>query len=555
MALTLVGAAIRLRGVGRLGLEHFDEGIYAFAGLWSLESGGLWDLSPDLIAYAPPGFPVLVGLAYAILGVSDLATISVSLLAGIATIPVVGWIGRRTFGPGVGVAAAAFVAFAGPHVAFSRMGLTDSSFLLAWLIALGLGARFLERPTVGRSLALGLAVGLAQNLKYNGWLAGAIVGLTAILDLCVRRPVVGRDVGRVLGQGALAAIVAALAYLPWYLFVERNQGYSALLAHHRGYLGGVSTWWPHLKLQLAEGATLSGGMAWNALTWAIAWSGWMFVAVSPRQVSGWTAWIKPVGVLAGGSLIVALDPRAVWWLGLAASPWLLRDRRPGVRLLGVTWLSMSILTPFYRPYARLWLPLHAAGWLILAWGLSTLGRVSKPAFPSDRPNLLRWGITLASLAILVLALAGPASERRIPFDRLLDPTDGFKSIAAALESGSSRLPGDGLLTLARPPLVFYLALGGKIQARPLDNVGALHQPGARNRWALVDELQLRQAGDPDQIVAELRPRWRIEQVFEDRPNLPTLLDVDPNAAFGPLPTQTSRIFLLAPILGTSESAR
>ena len=123
IAVTLVGALVRLWSPGRLGLVHFDEGIYALAGLWSLSPRGLGALDPTVIAYAPPGFPLLVGLSYLVFGVRDLAAILVSIAAGILTIPVAAWLSRRTFGPGAGAVAAAFTALSGPHIAFSRMAL------------------------------------------------------------------------------------------------------------------------------------------------------------------------------------------------------------------------------------------------------------------------------------------------------------------------------------------------------------------------------------------------------------------------------------------------
>ena len=44
------------------------------------------------------------------------------------------------------------------------------------------GGRFLEKPGPARAILLGLAVGAAQLVKYNGWLAGAIVAATACLE-------------------------------------------------------------------------------------------------------------------------------------------------------------------------------------------------------------------------------------------------------------------------------------------------------------------------------------------------------------------------------------
>ena len=98
-ALMIVGGVLRIWGLGRLGLVHFDEGIYALAGLWSLSPRGLWSLDPTTIAYAPPGFPFLVGLAYWFLGVGDISAILVSIVAGHSDDPGVGLGGRSDVRP------------------------------------------------------------------------------------------------------------------------------------------------------------------------------------------------------------------------------------------------------------------------------------------------------------------------------------------------------------------------------------------------------------------------------------------------------------------------
>ena len=109
------------------------------------------DIDPTVISYAPAGFPVLVGLSYLVSGRQRPGGDSgVDRAAGTLTIPVAAWLARRTFGPGAGGAAAAFAALSGPHVAFSRMALTDASFLLFWLVAIAMGQRFLERPESAR---------------------------------------------------------------------------------------------------------------------------------------------------------------------------------------------------------------------------------------------------------------------------------------------------------------------------------------------------------------------------------------------------------------------
>src|SRR5271169_2062809 len=105
-ALAVIGLGLRSWPVGRLGLSHFDEGIYALVASWSLLPKGLAGIDPSLIPYAPPGYPILGGIVYVVLGRSDGAMIAVSQIAGTLTIPVVAWLGRRTFGPGAGFASA-----------------------------------------------------------------------------------------------------------------------------------------------------------------------------------------------------------------------------------------------------------------------------------------------------------------------------------------------------------------------------------------------------------------------------------------------------------------
>ena len=79
MVLTVLGAIVRLWQIGRLGLVHFDEGIYALAGLWIFSPAGFAGIDPSSISYAPPGLPFLIGLSYLVFGVGDLRGDSVSI--------------------------------------------------------------------------------------------------------------------------------------------------------------------------------------------------------------------------------------------------------------------------------------------------------------------------------------------------------------------------------------------------------------------------------------------------------------------------------------------
>jgi hypothetical protein len=74
---------------------------------------------------------------------------------------------------------------------------------------------------------------------------------------------------------------------------------------------------------------------------------------------------------------------------------------------------------------------------------------------------------------------------------------------------------------------------------------ALLAPGAA-AWAIVDNVLLRQEGEPGEVVRRLLERWEI--VAEEPTTLSnaTLLDVDPEAATGGLSARTEPLLLLRP---------
>jgi dolichyl-phosphate-mannose-protein mannosyltransferase len=563
--LTLLGAVPRFWNFGRLSLTHFDEGIYAFSGLWITGNDGSLGLDPMVIAYAPPGFPILVGLAYLAFGISDYSAILVATVCGIATIPVVGWLGRRTFGPGAGSAASTFAAMSMAHVAFSRKALTDAPFLLAWVVAIGLGGRFLEKPGLARALALGLVVGIAQNLKYNGWLAGVLVIIAAVSGAIKHGD--GRRPGallRTFGWGLAAAIVAALVYAPWFGFVESHGGYAALLRHHRSYLGGASAWWSNWNTQLGEAYALSGTRRWGAIVWSLAWLACGWTAIGPRLVPSWTR-RRSVGFVIGlgfGAALFAFQANIPWWVGLGWSPWLLLSATPTLRLLGSWWLLLSILTPLYHPYARLWLPLHAVGWLFLGGLIARFGS-SRPDFAEDsasrseihagrRQRLVAATVALACVLFATIQVVRER-PRSISWDRVLAPSDSasLRSFVFVRIPREPRLEGKTLRVLARRPLAFYLSVQGRhpFQLEPgLDRLSHVSQPDA---MALIDEALLAQEGNTSEALARLLPYWRTEWSSTIEVDPVTLLDLNPSA-FRSVPRRDLVVWVMSPRITPGE---
>ncbi len=140
------------------------------------------------------------------------------------------------------------------------------------------------------------------------------------------------------------------------------------MAHHRGYVGGWSTWGGHFRVQMSEQTALAGSLAgpiaWTGLAWGLAWGGSRLV----RREGGRD---RPSDMRIGRSrsvllLVLGLIPTAAWWVTLARVPFWFRSTSSGLRVLGVAWVVQAVLTPLYHPYARLWLPLEALGWFALA---------------------------------------------------------------------------------------------------------------------------------------------------------------------------------------------
>jgi dolichyl-phosphate-mannose-protein mannosyltransferase len=546
IALTLIGALIRCWSPSRLGLVHFDEGIYALAGLWSLSPRGLAALDPMFVAYAPPGFPLLVGLSYLVFGLRDLSPIVMSIAAGTLTIPVAAWLSRRTFGPGAGGVAAAFTALSGPHIAFSRMALTDASFLLFWLVAIGMGQRFVERPNPGRAVALGLAVGLAQLFKYNGWLTGAIVLATVVVWLLFHpRELRTRSTAATWGWGAVAALLAALVYWPWFRFVDSHGGYAALLAHQRTFLGDLSSWPEYWSHQLAQERFLSGGPIWVACTGLVAALAMLATTddftMEPRRL------VRLVLETAGLTALCSIRGCS-WWLTLVWI-WFALDKSRGswsksLTLVAIGWAILSILTPFYHPYARLWLPVEAFVWLFLGGVFVSIRSSVEVADRglqwdlSRKSDRLPW-FTVFCVLLAVIAASLQWGQKWVP---VLQSSDSLRQASRTI-AGELPAQTHGLSIYGRPPLLFYLATN-RVSVSRYSELPQMLGPANPTSCALLDLALTRQEHTAEQDLDRVLAPWTVVREIDTSLNGPTLLDIDPSAARGAIIDASARLKLL-----------
>ena len=144
----LTGLLLRLSWPGSIGLDHFDEGIYAFAGEWPFARGGLTALDPALIPYGPPVTSVQIGICNILLGgPSDFSAILPGLLCGSFAVLVIGRLSAKIFTPQAGLFSAILLATSGAGIALSRSALTDAPLMLVWLSTIYYGLHFLIRPS------------------------------------------------------------------------------------------------------------------------------------------------------------------------------------------------------------------------------------------------------------------------------------------------------------------------------------------------------------------------------------------------------------------------
>jgi mannosyltransferase len=202
LAAVLIGAWIRFAGIGTQSL-WFDEGYTAW----------LVNHPPGQIVHlvqadtSPPLYYLTLHEGARLFGRSEASLRGLSAMFGIATIPLVAAIARRT----IGKAAAATWLFTLSWLQISFCQEARSYEMGAFLLAVAFFGllRHLERPH-WKWLAL-IIVATAAGLYVNNFMifytvAIAIAGLVLPSDLTLSRR---------LRDGLIVAACAALAYLPW----------------------------------------------------------------------------------------------------------------------------------------------------------------------------------------------------------------------------------------------------------------------------------------------------------------------------------------------------
>lgn len=249
--LALAGLALRVAVVLTVPTQPTSDSWSYFQRGANLLHHGRYEALPGLSdASYPPGYPLALAAAMAVAPNANAleATRLLSCGLGFAAVLLIGFLGRRLFGPTAGLFAAGLLAFYPRHVLQSAVLFSEHLFLPLLLLLLTILVIAWDRPVAWRLAAFaGCVTGLLALVRPVGYLLG-LLWLAQVLA--------GRRRWKlVLAEAALLVGMQHAVMLPWAI---RN----------------------HVTLEKPSFLSSVGGVD-------------LFIGNNPRATGGWMAW-RPV---------------------------------------------------------------------------------------------------------------------------------------------------------------------------------------------------------------------------------------------------------------------
>ncbi|HEV3309531.1 MAG TPA: glycosyltransferase family 39 protein [Chloroflexota bacterium] len=194
-AILVLAGVLRFVSLAQRGLIYWDEAKFALEGvrlhsyIVSWFGGHASLLAGKTIGTAKPTHDLLIALAYLIFGIHTYTPLFMDAFCSVLEVGVVFLLGRRLFGPWVGLIAALFLAVSEYDVIYARSALSESDADLLFLIGvvlwafdwerIGIAPKLKGRPT--RLLVLGgLVGGAAFTANYR---LGVYILVLLLFDL------------------------------------------------------------------------------------------------------------------------------------------------------------------------------------------------------------------------------------------------------------------------------------------------------------------------------------------------------------------------------------
>jgi len=547
----LFGAILRLSFPGRMAVEHFDEGVYASNFWFEVEQGGEY---PARHLYAPPLLPLAIEwtmIVASLCGIKPTGFIPMipSLIAGLATIPSMWWVGRRWFGPSAGIVAAWLVAASDFHASYSRAALTDVPVCLFMLWGVYFFWLALQTGTRRDILLAGLFTGLAWWTKYNGWLPLAI-GLSGGAAWQLSLPRADRRLRQFATRWSLVALTAFAFWSPVLWGLQKHGGYAAVAANHRQYVVGLSGWGPAALRQLTHVGLYDNWFGVFAEMSMVMHRDRMIRQLKAEAQPELMSWqqrsppepIRAIDLLARhqmsnedgvaritvwtvtGDLVVADALTAVsLWLRLlqslvVATPlvfllvgsityvcvliWRRSEFGGAATWIALAWLAgMTLATPLYRPYPRLVLPWLMGCWIGVALALRLL-RDRRSIFGfATRGSAAAWRPAWVELSVIGWLVVCESTRCGMGTAHAWQDRNQVKTVGTQIaariqeETKTAGFPSDEAIVyvFGEPALVFALKASGMPLVAPSQDLGFLAQPQPRPTFLVRTNRAFRSA--------------------------------------------------------------
>lgn len=471
LVISLAGGLLRSAGVADLDITHYDEGVYA------LQAQGIeW---PAQELFSPPLYPALLRLLATLWPWWDTPLFLVNVLLGSVGIVLMA-LATDDDTRLACMLAAVGIACSGWHVTFSRSVLTDVLYV-DWAI-LGLVATsrasnaFLSgasvRSVLGWLVVLGVAESCALFTKYSApTLILALVVASA--GYCLLRT---GNYARTFLWAAIISVISLLAllsFLPWVMQAAGRVGTETFFSHHRGYLMGWRAWPQNAAEYSRYARHLSPELS------ALGIGAMALLCLLQRQ---WPA-----------TLILGVLLPAVFFLGeivlvpvalLTCLLGIVRQRQVSFAPLGLAVLLgvLVLLTPLYRPYPRLGLPIIAFSYLAIA---------HLPRSVSTARLSREFSLRVLALVAVVLGTAGILKVAVADGPRL--PSAEVPPLETAARAVAAEVPPERTIhAFVRPCSLFYLVQHADVSlvggSAPVEAILATGEPLVIDTALVADNL-------------------------------------------------------------------
>jgi 4-amino-4-deoxy-L-arabinose transferase-like glycosyltransferase len=319
------------------------------------------------------------------------------------------------------------------------------TFAFFFIIALAAVVHALGRRSIAAAILTGLAVGLAWLTKYHGWFV-LVIAAMALLLFAWRRRLNRISIMRLLFLWAIIALVAAMCYLPWALYIQSQPGgYTALAKYQRTMLD--PHWFRNLWQQIRMQFFFEGALSRSSVLLAFL----CVLLVSPGSSLPKHRFLLVLGLLLVSALLIGASGTAVL-LTLLAVPALLRKPVSFQGCVILAWLALWFLSaPLYHPYARLILPFMIAAYLTGGYWMSAALEKSEQNLRSPAWHYL--AVPAALLVVIAVSVFLPHAS---------NPWRNSRSVANTARAMEKFVPpGSRVIVIGEPALAYYLHLAGR----------------------------------------------------------------------------------------------